>query len=91
MLEPSEFSQEFFDESSRMWMANKVRIGQAMYKYKTGAFPRDKELPCVKQTVASKRRTRAELRNRQSIDEPAPLKTRKSNRLRQKHIQETYA
>lgn len=87
----SEFTHEFFEESSRMWKANKVRYGQAMYKYKKAAFPLDKDEPPRKQTVASKRRTEAELFKRQSIDEPAPLRTRRSERLRQKQIQETYA
>jgi hypothetical protein len=87
----SEFSQEFFDASSKAWKANKVRYGQAMYKYKTTAFPVVLDEPSIKQTQASKRRTGVELTKRQSIDEPVPLKTRKSERLRQKHIQEIYA
>ncbi len=87
----SEFTQEFFEESSRMWKANKVRYGQAMYKYKTKAFPLDKDAPLGKQTHASRNRTEAELKKRQGLDEPAPLRARRSERLRQKHIQETYA
>jgi hypothetical protein len=87
----SEFTQEFFEASSKAWKANKVRVGQAMYKYKKAAFPVEKEEPVRKQTHASKRRTGIELQKRQSIDEPAPLPTRKSERLRKKHIQETYA
>jgi hypothetical protein len=91
MNSTSEFTHEFFEEASRMWKANKVRYGQAMYKYKKAAFPVEKEEPVRRQTQASKRRTGLELQKRQSIDEPAPLPTRKSERLRQKHIQETYA
>jgi len=87
----SEFTHEFFEASSKAWKANKVRYGQAMYKYKKVAFPVEKEEPVRKQTHASKRRTGLELQKRQSIDEPAPLKTRRSERLREKHIQKTYA
>ncbi len=87
----SEFTHEFFEESSRMWKANKVRYGQAMYKYRAKAFPLDKDEPLRKQSQASRKRTEAELMKRQAIDEPAPFRTRRSERLRQKHIQETYA
>lgn len=87
----SEFTHEFFEESSHMWKANKVRYGLGMYKYKKNAFLVDKEKPVKKQTEASKRRTEAELKKRQAIDEPTPLRNRRSERLRQKHIQETYA
>lgn len=87
----SEFTHEFFEASSKAWKANKVRYGQAMYKYKKAAFPVEKGEPVRKQTHVSKRRTGLELQKRQSIDEPAPLPTRKSERLRQKHIQLTYA
>lgn len=87
----SEFTHEFFEESSRSWKANKVRCGVGMYKYKKATFPLDKEEPINKQTQASKRRTEIELKKREAIDEPAPLRTRTSERLRQKHLKETYA
>jgi hypothetical protein len=87
----SEFSHIFFEASSKAWKENKVRYGQAMYKYKKNAFPVILDEPSIKQTQASKKKTETELKKRQSIDEPVPLKTRKSERLRQKHIQETYA
>jgi hypothetical protein len=87
----SEFTHEFFEESSKAWKANKVRYGQAMYKYKKTVFRKERDEPPVSQTQASKRRTEAELQKRQSSDEPAPLRVRRSQRLREKHIQETYA
>lgn len=87
----SEFTQSFFDASSKAWKKNKVRYGQAMYKYKTNAFPLDKEEPSRKQTQASKRQTEKELAKRQAIDEPAPLRVRRSPRLRLHHLQQTYS
>ncbi len=87
----SEFTHQFFEEASKAWKANKVRYGQAMYKYKKNAFPLDKEEPPVKQSQASKRQTEKELRKRESIDEPAPLRERRAPRLCQLHIQQTYA
>lgn len=87
----SEFTQSFFDASSKAWKKNKVRYGQAMYKYKTNAFAEEEDISCVKQTEASKKRTERELRKRQTIDEPAPLRERRSPRLRFLHLQETYA
>lgn len=87
----SEFTQDFFDASSTAWKANKVRYGQAMYKYKKTAFPIDKEEPTYKQTQTSKRKTEKELLKRQSIDEPAPLRIRRSERLRLLEIRKTYA
>lgn len=34
----AEFTQEFFEESSKAWLANKEKYGQNMYRYKRGAF-----------------------------------------------------
>lgn len=87
----SEFTHAFFEESSKAWKANKVRYGEAMYKYKKTAFPIDKDEPPIQQTQTSKRKTEKELRKRQAIDEPAPLRTRRSERLRQQEIAKTYA
>ncbi len=87
----SEFTQAFFEESSKAWKANKVRYGQAMYKYKKNAFPLDKDEPICKQTLKSKKQTEKELQKRQSLNEEAPLPTRRSPRLKQMHIQETYS
>jgi hypothetical protein len=87
----SEFTQAFFNASSEAWKKNKVRYGQAMYKYKKNAFPLDTNEPQVKQTQASKRQTEKELQRRQAIDEPAPLRERRSARLRDIHNQQTYA
>ncbi len=87
----SEFTQQFFEESSKAWKANKVRYGQAMYKYRKNVFPMDKEEPLSKQSISSKKKTENELLKRQALDEEAPLPTRKSPRLRERHIQETYS
>lgn len=87
----SEFTQAFFEEASKAWKANKVRYGQAMYSYKKNAFPKDKEEPLSKQSIRSKKQTEKELQQRQSLVEEAPLPTRKSPRLKEKHIQETYS
>lgn len=87
----SEFTHEFFEASSQAWKANKVRYGQAMYRYKKNAFPKETNEPQVKQTQASKRKTELELRKRQAEDEPAPLRERRSPRLREVHIQQTYS
>lgn len=87
----SEFTQSFFDASSKAWKRNKVQYGQAMYKYKTNAFPVDEGEPSQIQTQASKKRTEKELAKRQVIDEVAPLRVRRSPRLRMLHIQETYS
>lgn len=87
----SEFTQDFFEESSRMWKANKVRYGQASYKYKKNAFAKETKEPIFKQTQKSKRLTELELRKRQADDEPAPFRERRSPRLRELHLQQTYA
>ncbi len=34
----AEFTQKFFEESSKAWLANKEKYGQNMYRYKPGAF-----------------------------------------------------
>jgi hypothetical protein len=86
----SEFTQEFFESSSQAWKANKVRYGQASYKYKKNAFPKEKQELASNQTLASKRQTEKELQKRQSIDEPAPLRERRSPRLRELHLAQTY-
>jgi hypothetical protein len=88
MLDISEFSQSFFDASSEAWKKNKVRYGQAMYKYKKNAFPHDTEMPSKKATTA---RNEKELRKRQTTDELAPPHERRSPRLREQHLRETYS
>lgn len=35
-----EFNSEFFDASSKAWLANKIKYGQDMYRYKDDAFLR---------------------------------------------------
>ena len=91
MPDCSEFTQEFFERSSQAWKENKVRYGQAMYKYKKNAFVADKEVPPIKQSLASKRQTEKELKKRAELDEPAPLRERRSPRLHKIHIEQTYA
>jgi hypothetical protein len=34
----AEFTPQFFDDSSKAWLANKEKYGQNMYRYKRGAF-----------------------------------------------------
>lgn len=34
----AEFTHQFFEESSKAWMANKEKYGQNMYRYKRAAF-----------------------------------------------------
>lgn len=34
----AEFTHQFFEDSSKAWMANKEKYGQNMYRYKRGAF-----------------------------------------------------
>lgn len=84
----SEFTQAFFEESSKAWKANKVRYGQAMYRYKKQ--PKDLEEPPYKQSKASQKQTEQELQKRQSIDEYAPPRVRRSQRIRDKEIRELY-
>lgn len=77
-----EFTQEFFDEASAAWKANKVRYGQASYRYKKNAFQPDPDLPPIpKQSVSNKQQTQKELQERSMIDEYAPPRVRKSPRL----------
>jgi hypothetical protein len=78
----SEFTHDFFQASSDAWKMNKVRYGQAMYKYKKGAFPKDPEEP--KAPKESKLNRKEELK-RQEIDEYAPPRVRRSPRLRLLH------
>lgn len=85
MIDCSEFSQEFFEESSHVWKKNKVRIGEAMYRYKKNAFPKDAVMPeAAKLTRVQQKQLEKELAKRQSIDEYAPPRVRRSERLRNK-------
>lgn len=34
----AEFTQKFFEDSSKAWLANKEKYGQNMYRYKPEAF-----------------------------------------------------
>ena len=88
----SDVTSQAFDASSKAWKANKVRYGQAAYRYKTNAFQKDpEEPPLPKQSAASKRQSQKELERRQALEEEAPLPVRKSPRLLQLHREQTYA
>jgi hypothetical protein len=87
----SEFTQSFFDASSKAWKKNKVKYGQAMYTYKKNAFSPDLDMPALKQSKASQLLNQQILIKRQSLVEEAPLRERRSPRIRQLHLQETYS
>lgn len=86
----SEFTHEFFEESSKAWKANKTKYGQASYKYIKNAFPKETNLPAPVQTRESKQRTKNELEKRQCLDEYAPPRVRRSPRLREGEITHIY-
>ena len=52
-----EFTPEFFDEASRAWRANKIRIGEGHYKYKRNAFPVTNTVTVKKELVKGPRRS----------------------------------
>ena len=37
-----EFTPQFFDDASKAWKANKVRVGEGHYRYKRNAFASEK-------------------------------------------------
>lgn len=82
MYDCSEFTQGFFDDASKAWKKNKVRMEDAMYRYKKNAFPPVDEPPLPKLTVKQKKANEKELDKRHSTDEYAPPRTRRSPRLR---------
>lgn len=87
MYDCSEFSQAFFEEASQIWKKNKVRTGQAMYRYKKNAFPKDlNEPPAWKLSTKKAKELEKELEKRQAIDEYAPPRIRRSPRLREKEF-----
>ena len=86
MIDCSEFTQGFFDEASKAWKKNKVRKGEAMYRYKKNAFPPVEEPPVPKLSLQQKKALAKELMNRQDTDEYAPPRTRRSPRLREKEV-----
>lgn len=91
MCDISEFTQSFFDASSKAWKKNKVRYGQAMYTYKKNAFPKGEALEEPTYTRFQKKQLEKELQRRQAIDEYAPPRVRRSPRLRLLHLQRTYS
>jgi len=40
----AEFTQQFFEDSSKAWLANKEKYGQNMYRYKRAAFQEPVEI-----------------------------------------------
>lgn len=89
----SEFTQSFFDASSKAWKKNKVRYDQACYTYKENAFKSvaQEELPKETASKAALLKNSREIQRRLKLQEEAPLPTRRSPRLREQHIRETYA
>jgi hypothetical protein len=87
----SEFTQSFFDASSKAWKKNKVRYGQAMYKYKKEAFPTQDIFEAPRRTASQKKHLEKELETRRTIDEYAPPRVRRSPRLHLLHLQKTYS
>jgi hypothetical protein len=78
----TEFTQQFFEESSKAWKTNKVKYGQSMYRYKKNAFVPAGDLP--KQRILTRAQTKAmeqESLRRSQIDEPVPPRVRRSARL----------
>jgi hypothetical protein len=86
----SEFTQSFFNASSKAWKKNKVRYDQACYTYKEGAFKDVEDLPGETATKAARLKNSREIQKRLNLQEEAPLPTRRSPRLREQHIRETY-
>ena len=39
-----EFTPQFFDDASKAWKANKVRIGEGHYRYRKNAFASEKPI-----------------------------------------------
>lgn len=89
-MSTSEFTQSFFDASSKAWKKNKVRYGQAMYAYKKDAFKGMEDLPTETVSKSALLKNSREISKRQQLVEEAPLPTRRSPRLREQHIRETY-
>jgi len=90
-MDTSELTSEFFDASSKAWKANKVRYGQAAYRYKKNAWTKDpEEPPPPSQSAASKKRTEKELDKRQQLEEEAPPRVRRSPRIREEELNQIY-
>ena len=47
-----EFTPEFFDNSSKAWRANKIRIAEGCFKYRKNAFTVKKEVKTKKKAKA---------------------------------------
>jgi hypothetical protein len=54
-----EFTPEFFDDASKAWRANKIRIAEGCFKYRKNAFT-------VKKEVKKKTKTKPEIKLRRS-------------------------
>lgn len=85
MCDCSEFTPAFFDEASKAWTSNKIRCHEGTYRYKKNAFPVSVEEPSIPNvTKSQKRKLLLELKKRESIDEYAPPRVRRSRRLMEK-------
>lgn len=91
MYSTSEFTQSFFDASSKAWKKNKMKYDQACYTYKKDAFKGSDELPIQIASKAALLKNQREVNKRAALQEEAPLPTRRSPRLYQQHLRETYA
>jgi hypothetical protein len=49
-----EFTPQFFDEASKAWKANKVRVGEGHYRYKKNAFVKEKPVLLEKPSLQKK-------------------------------------
>ncbi len=87
----SEFTQSFFEASSKAWKKNKIKYDQSCYIYKKDAFKGTEELPACKAPKAALLKNEREINKRLHLQEEAPLPTRKSPRLKEQHLRETYA
>ena len=43
-----EFTTEFFDDASKAWRANKIRVAEGCFKYRKNAFTVKKAKPEIK-------------------------------------------
>lgn len=87
----SEFTQEFFNASSKAWKKNKVRYDEACYTYKKSAFKGQEELSSDTPSKSALLKNQREINRRLQLVEEAPLPVRKSPRLREQHIRQTYS
>jgi hypothetical protein len=91
MSSVSEFTQSFFTASSKAWKKNKVKYDQACYTYTKDAFKGSEQLPIEVASKSALSKNQRELNKRLALNEEAPLPVRRSPRLYEQHLRETYA